>query len=215
LTTLANATVGAQPPDDGMRFGVVATINPLTVDITGGLIPAGIQGGYVPAVGDNVSLIRQDGTWLITGLVGGSSMAFPTRAAIVSDFFSQLGVTSATFVDMGGTNGQMSKASDASGVRLDLFMSCYGTVAETEPSVQVLFTPASGAGAGTAFFASLFRMSTSTFNGHMPLGCHKVFYGLPAGDYNVIFQWRISNQPGGGTINRNSVDVFSAILQED
>lgn len=215
MTTLANAAVGAQPPDDGLRIGIVETINPLTVNITGGLIPAGIQGSYIPAVGDNVSVIRQDGTWLITGRVGGPDMAFPTRVGIVSDFFSQLGVTSATFIDMGGTNGQMSKASDSSDIRLDLTMSGYGTVAETEMAVQVLFTPASGAGAGTAFFATLFRMSTSTFNGHMPFGCHKLLSGLPAGDYNVIFQWRVSNQPGGGTINRNSVDIFSAILQED
>lgn len=198
-----------------MRFGIVETINPLTVNITGGIIPAGVQGGYVPQVGDNVSLVRQDGTWLVVGLTSGSSAAFPSRAAIVGDFFSQLGVSSATFIDMGGTGGQISKTSDSSGMRVDLLMSGYGTVAETEIEVQILFTPASGAGAGIGFVATKFRMSTSTFNGHMPFGCHKVFFGLPAGDYNIVFQWRVSNQPGGGTINRNSVDVFSAIVQED
>lgn len=211
MTTLANSVGAALPPDDGLRFGVVATVNPLTVNVTGGLVPAGIQGSYAPAVGDTVSLIRQDGTWLITGRVGGPEMAYPTMVDVVADGVIQAGQTSTSYIDMTGTGGGISKASGASGLRVDMDMTGFVSVSGATISVRLLLTPTNG-NAGYAPFLTWWRPSAATTR--FPVGLHKILRGIAAGDYTFVFQWAMTNNPGGATYSRNADDTFSAILEE-
>lgn len=69
----AQAVTAAMPPDNGVRVGEVLSVNPLRIDLAGGIISAGILGSYSPVVGDFVSLVRQDGTWLAVGATGDAS----------------------------------------------------------------------------------------------------------------------------------------------
>jgi hypothetical protein len=209
LTTLANATVGTQPPDDGLRIGIVETINPLTVNITGGLIPAGIQGSYIPAVGDNVSVIRQDGTWLITGRVGGPDMAFPTAVAIRSDKVTQGPISSVTpaYVDITGTAGSISKASGTSVLQVLLSGMAFAGATNTEVTYTLNLVPVGGSGAGITTVVTTVWFSTT---GHTPFSATRWITGIPAGDYTFTFQWAVS----ASTISRNAADIFQAILEE-
>lgn len=66
----AQAVTAAMPPNNGVRVGEVVSINPLRINLAGGIIAAGILGSYSPVVGDFVSLIREEGTWLALGATG-------------------------------------------------------------------------------------------------------------------------------------------------
>lgn len=65
--TLPGAIVDILPPDDRLRVGTISSIVPTKVNIEGTDVPAGTLGSYVPILGDVVSVLRQDGTWLILG----------------------------------------------------------------------------------------------------------------------------------------------------
>lgn len=65
--TLPDAITGVLPPDDRMRVGTVLSAFPTTVDIQGTAVPASPVSSYFPIVGDTVSVLRQDATWLILG----------------------------------------------------------------------------------------------------------------------------------------------------
>lgn len=86
--TLPDAIHDALPPDDNLRFGVVATRFPTTVNIEGTLVPVGALSSYTPIVGDNVAVLRQDQTWLLLGRttnpVTGGFPAFQAGAADVT-----------------------------------------------------------------------------------------------------------------------------------
>jgi len=71
--TFPGAIEEALPPDDRMRVGTVASIDPLTVNVQGTLVPAGRLGTYGPVVGEPTALLRQDQTWLALGSTVGSS----------------------------------------------------------------------------------------------------------------------------------------------
>jgi hypothetical protein len=209
LTTLASAVDSSQPPDDGLRIGIVETINPLTVNITGGPIPAGIQGSYIPAVGDNVSVIRQDGTWLITGRVGGSEMLFPTAVAIRSDKIvdGPTGSVTPAYVNIAGTAGSISKASDGSVVQCQLSGLAFAGAINTEVTFVLNLVPVGASGTGLTVFVTTAWFSTTA---HTPFSSQRWLTGIPAGDYTFTFQWAVS----GSTIGRNVADIFQAILEE-
>jgi hypothetical protein len=208
---LASAIGAVVPPDDGMRFGVVEAINPLIVNVTGGSIPAGIQGTFKPEVGDSVSLIRQDGTWLITGRTVGSERPFPTCIEIKADGVNNTGMTGGTYANMVGTAGQLSKTSDSSVVQVHLTFSMYVVPAQTAVGVRMTLTPVGG----TAYIRQIlpsFRLSTVSTR--TPIGRVTWLRDLPAGDYDVQFQWAVTIDPGSGTLNRNVDDFFSAVIEE-
>lgn len=71
---LATAVATVNPPDSGIRVGVVTAVESttrLTCNIGGGVI-TGLPylESYLPAVGDNVQIVRMDATWLVVGVVG-------------------------------------------------------------------------------------------------------------------------------------------------
>jgi len=212
MKTLAKAIGGSQPPDDGLRFGEIVTTNPLIVSVTGGLIPAGIQGSYLPAVGDSVSLIRQDGTWLVTGRVGGSEMAYPTAVWVIDDASAQAGVTalSSAPANITGAAGQISKASASSIVKLDFAMTHFVSTAGTNVEYSVAFT----SGGGSPLVIAFHNRFWNTITSHLQVSCHRPLTGIPAGDWDVQFRWGAVTLPGGGSFSRDAGDTFTAFLEE-
>lgn len=210
--TLVSAIAAGTPPDDGMRFGIVASINPLMVNITGGVIPCGVQGAFKPEVGDSVSLIRQDGTWLVVGRTAGADLLYPTCVQILADGVVNTGVTGlGTYANMTGTAGNLSKTSDSSVVQVGLTFSMYVTPAQTAVGVRLLLTPVGG----TAYIKQVlpsFRISAVSHR--TPIGRKIWLTGIPAGNYALQFQWAVTIDPGLGTLNRNADDFFSAIIEE-
>lgn len=73
---VASAVQSALPPDSGIRVGVVTAIestSAVTVNVGGGIITGmPYLASYVPAIGDNVQIIRMDATWLVIGVIGGN-----------------------------------------------------------------------------------------------------------------------------------------------
>jgi hypothetical protein len=63
-SVLPTAIATANAPDNRVRVGIVASISPLTVSIQGTLVPMGRAKGFFPVVGQPVSVIRQDGSWM-------------------------------------------------------------------------------------------------------------------------------------------------------
>lgn len=67
--TLPDAIHDILPSDNRLRVGTVLRTFPTFVDVQGAQIPAGSLASYNPRAGDVVTLLRQEGTWLILGLV--------------------------------------------------------------------------------------------------------------------------------------------------
>jgi len=213
--TLASSLGAALPPDGGMRVGVVESINPLTVNISGGSVPAGIQGSYKPEVGDNVTVIREASTWLITGRVGGPDMAYPTCVMIQNDAVVNTGVTGLNvYQDMIGAFGNVSKASGSSVMRVHFTASWYVTPAQTGVGVRSIWTPVGGAGSGTFTHQIVPPFRFNVGSQRLPVGRVVWLHGLPAADYAVQFQWAVTFDPGSGTINRNADDFFTCEIEE-
>lgn len=73
------------PSDNKLRVGTVVSLNPFTVDVQGSEIPvSGCLGQYEPAVGDVVSILREDQTFLVMGEIvpAGSVHKLPEPIAI-------------------------------------------------------------------------------------------------------------------------------------
>jgi hypothetical protein len=79
---LAGAIV-AQPDPNGLRIGVVVGLNPLVINVQGGLISnAGSIRSARVNVGDTVAVFRQDDSWLMLGAVtAGPGFAIRVRLA--------------------------------------------------------------------------------------------------------------------------------------
>lgn len=91
--TLPDAITDVLPPDDRMRVGTVLSRFPTTVDIQGTAVPASPVSSYFPIIGDTVSLLRQDATWLILGrTTSPDTGAFPSFQA----GYSTISVAAAT-----------------------------------------------------------------------------------------------------------------------
>jgi hypothetical protein len=71
---VASAVTTALPPDSGIRVGVVTVVestSAITVNIGGGIITGmPFINSYLPAVGDNVQIVRMDATWICIGRIG-------------------------------------------------------------------------------------------------------------------------------------------------
>ena len=62
--------VAAQPSSTELLTGTVSNPSPLTVLVRSTRIPMAALGSYAPGVGDTVSVLRQDSTWLCLGVQG-------------------------------------------------------------------------------------------------------------------------------------------------
>lgn len=67
MTSEAASIQAVMPSDNELRFGIVATVSPLYVNFSGQPTACGKLASYVPVVGDNVAVLRQDATWLVLG----------------------------------------------------------------------------------------------------------------------------------------------------
>jgi hypothetical protein len=65
--TLPDAITQVLPPDDRMRVGTITSVAPVIVDVQGTSMPGHCLSSYTPLVGDIVSVLRQDQTWLVLG----------------------------------------------------------------------------------------------------------------------------------------------------
>jgi hypothetical protein len=207
---LADSVIAAMPPNDGMRVGIVETVNPLLVNITGGLVPAGIQGSYLPAVGDNVTLLRQDSTWLITGRVGSPQMAYPTEGGIYVNPSTSESVSDGTVTHLQNASMHWSKTGALSLVRVDLDMTMYVSASGTE--VEVGFQTIAGDGSNPFGSVALFTHFFNTISSHLSVGVHRPMANVPPGDWLVRFWWR--RIAGAGTASRDGNDRFSVMLKE-
>lgn len=80
--TLPDAIHDAMPSDNRLRVGTVLRTFPTVVDVQGAQVPAGSLASYNPRSGDVVTLLRQEGTWLILGLnTSPTSGAYPSFQA--------------------------------------------------------------------------------------------------------------------------------------
>lgn len=201
----------AMPPDNELVGGTVTAINPLEVDVRGGIIPPGVLGSYIPSVGDPVQLLRQDATWLVLGSsVSGTDTDSPivnlNTAATVQT------TTSATYVNV--TNfavAGFTKRLDATDVRVDFHVSLFLTGAvNTQPRFGVDFI-AMGGGAVSQRF-DLVSMLINPVSQHTFLSCSALLSGLTAGTYSIQVLWlRVA---GAGTLARGTDDWNSITVAE-
>lgn len=94
---LATAVASTLPPDSGIRVGVVTALestSTITVNVGGGVLTGmPFLNSYIPAVGDNVQIVRMDATWLCVGVIG----AYPSNviAGVRATSTTTVGPTSA------------------------------------------------------------------------------------------------------------------------
>lgn len=204
--SLVQAVTDAMPPDNGIRVGKVDSLGPFRVNLAGGLIPAGILNSYVPAVGDQVALIRQDQTWLAIGRIGSADMAYPTFANLTMDNPS-FTITSGSFATFTGSEFNLSKASSGSVIESEFqtasFLSVAGNTA-IEISIVLVGTP------GTfEFVIGRYFQQLAT---HTAWGGSRALAGVPAGDYNCRLRGRrVSGTPNPGW---NSADYVTLNVKE-
>lgn len=68
-TRLAHQTQKTAGISNGMRTCTIAVANPLTLNVQGGRITAGVGclASYTPVAGDVVAVFRQDSSWTVLG----------------------------------------------------------------------------------------------------------------------------------------------------
>ena len=67
MPNLPDAIKDIMPSDNRLRVGTILRTFPTIVDVQGAQVPAGSLASYNPRSGDIVTLLRQEGTWLILG----------------------------------------------------------------------------------------------------------------------------------------------------
>lgn len=93
MADLSYAIIGRQPTDNAVRVGTVTSVNPLTVNVQGTIIKNAGSMAFV-AVGDTVSIVRQDQTWLVMGVVSPASANYGMLSGAVG--YVNLDLTGAT-----------------------------------------------------------------------------------------------------------------------
>lgn len=77
---LASSIAQSQPPDSGLRTGVVVALNAGTggtkvgVNVSGALLVLPYLSSYIPRLADNVNIIRMESSWLVLGTSGAPAM---------------------------------------------------------------------------------------------------------------------------------------------
>jgi hypothetical protein len=204
--SISQAVSDTLPPDDELVSATVAAVNPLTLNIRGALVSEslGVLGSYVPVLGDVVSVLRQDATWLVLGstqpgtdatlsLAGYNGTAADTTAA-------------AAYTNLDPVRFDFVKRSALTRVRVDLSVSCYTTAVTTKPRFGVDFINA------PTERRDIMEMLINTANEHTPMSAVTVFDGFAAGAYTVQLLWlRVS---GAGTLTINADDWVSLLVTE-
>lgn len=209
--TLAEAVDEVLPPDNELVTGVVTAVSPLTVLIRGAGVTGslGVLGSYVPAVGDNVQVLRQDATWLVLGVssaasnVTGSPGNYNNNTAAAT-------TAAAVFSNVAPVRFDWAKRFATTLVRVDLAVSCYTTAVNTKVRFGVDFINTSVTPSSPR--RTVFEMLINPLNDHTPMSGLDLFSGFAAGTYAVQLIWlRVS---GAGVLTINSDDWVSLMVTE-
>lgn len=200
----------AMPADNEQVVGIVASLNPLTVNVRGGtVVNPGTLGSYVPGVGDTVQMLRQDATWLVLGASGSGADATLTTAGFNDDSIADT-TAAVNYTNVDGVRFDFLKRFNSTRVRVDLSVSCYTTAVTTKVQfgcdfINVTATPPSPR-------VDLAAMLINTANEHTMISSSAVFSGFGAALYAVQLLWlRVS---GAGTLTINSDDWVSLLVTE-
>lgn len=206
--TFPEAVDEAMPPDNELVGGTVVSVNPLQVNVRGGIIPPGVLGSYVPSVGDPVQLLRQDGTWLVLGSSVSGADATNSIAAFNAAATADT-TAAAVYTNMDSASLTFVKRLAGSRVRVDATASMYTTAVNTKPRIGLDFIDTTTA---AVYRFNLMEMLINAASQHTMIGGGTLFSGIPAGTYTVQMIWlRVS---GAGTLTLDSNDWISLIVAE-
>jgi hypothetical protein len=209
--TMAEAVDGVLPPDNELVTGIVSAVSPLTVLIRGAGVTGslGVLGSYVPAVGDNVQVLRQDATWLVLGVssagtnVAGAAGNYNNNTAAATTILG-------TFSNVNPVRFDWTKRFAGTRVRVDLAASCFTTAINTKVRFGVDFI--NTAVSPSSPRRNIFEMLINPANDHTPMSGLDVFSGFAAATYGVQLIWlRVS---GAGTLTINADDWVSLMVTE-
>lgn len=200
----------AMPPDNELVVGVVASVDPLVVDVRGGtVLNPGTVGSYVPAAGDPVQMLRQDATWLILGASASSQDASLTTAGYNNNTAAAT-TASVNYTNVSPVRFDFTKRFASTLVRVDLSVSCFTSAVATKPRFGIDFINASVNPPSPR--VDVMEMLINTANEHTALSAHAVFGGFAAATYTVQLIWlRVS---GAGTLTINADDWVSLLVTE-
>jgi len=219
VSDLPAAAVAAMPPDDGIRVGIVAGINPLRVTLQGAPVTLlGRLSGTSLSVGDSVAMIRQDGSWLVLGTVVQGDSAAPTDRNIVNGTTSALTwgpISSATFADVAGASVSFVRQRPNSRLRFSLLVSARQTGGATVVGAYALrvHNPVTGAEWAPTILPAV---SYSAASIQVPATIERVLLPTAAlGTGSLVAQLQVRRLSGTGTISSNSGgDTFSLTVEE-
>lgn len=198
------------PADNELVVGVVATLNPLTVNVRGGtVVNAGTVGSYVPGVGDTVQMMRQDATWLILGASASGADATNTMNGYNNNTAAATTVL-ANYTNVNPVRFDFLKRFNSTRVRVDFDASCFTSAVTTKVQYGLDFI--NTAATPPSPRRDLASMLINTANEHTTVGAHTFFTGFSAAVYTVQLIWlRVS---GAGTLTINNDDWVSVLVTE-
>lgn len=208
---LADAVDDALPPDNELVTGVVTAVNPVTVAVRGASISdsLGVLGSYIPAIGDNVQLLRQDATWLVLGAGAGNTDASAT-VANYNDNTAAATTAAAAYSNVNPVRFTWVKRFPTTRVKVELSASCFSSAIATTPRFGVDFI--NTAVVPPSPRVDMVQMQLNPANTHTPLVAQDVFSGIAAGTYTVQLIWlRVA---GAGTLTINADDWVSLMITE-
>lgn len=208
---ISQAVSDTLPPDDELVSATVAAVDPLALNIRGALVSEslGVLGSYVPVLGDVVSVLRQDATWLVLGSTEAGIDATLTVAGFNDDTAAAT-TTNAAYTNINPVRFDFRKRSAETRVRVDLSVSCFTTAVNTKPRYGIDFiNPALDPPSPRR---DVMSMLINTANAHTMISAQTVFDGFAAGLYTVQLIWlRVS---GAGTLTINADDWISLLVTE-
>lgn len=210
-STLAGAVDGILPPDNELVTGIVTAVNPVTVSVRGASISEslGVLGSYIPAVGDNVQLIRQDATWLVLGAGAGNTDASGTIANYNNNTAAAV-TAAAAYANVNPVRFTWVKRFATTRVKVELSASCFTSVGATTPRFGVDFINTSVVPSSPR--VNMVQMQINAANTHTPLVAQDIFPGFAAATYTIQLIWL--RAAGGGTLTINADDWVSLMITE-
>lgn len=213
---LSRAIADSLPPDNGMRVGIVQSINPLVVTIQGAPVTLVGQLTASASVGDPVALIRQDQSWLVLGAIVNSEAAPDGNAVDQTVTNITDSTTSATLVPLvGWVPLAFHRARANSRLDMQLTFGARPTVAVPVSALYGLrFTHTE---TGEQWTPTIIPAATySTASVHLSHTTRRVQTPAPAlgaGDMTIEVMWRRST--GAGTLNTASgFDTIGVVVKE-
>jgi len=199
--TFPDAITDALPPDDRLRIGKVKQVAPLLVDVQGGdVITPGVLNYANFTVGDTVSLLRQDQSWLVLGTNASSNDAVLTGQVSVSMNPGADTTAVGTFGNFGvGTSTTFTKRLSTTKLRIDFSASCFATGASAGARFGMdVFNSAN------AYQFTMCQMFINNIGEHLMFAGGGLFTGVAAGTYTLQPLWL--RYSGAGTLNSVATD---------